>query len=420
MMRVAPPSPWLSVDQTVLSVDGGLSLAEMKTRRQAMIDYILALYHEDGYFYAFLRGTPMDPRLGLYPSMSDIDNFYYALQTLDALDTIDWSACKATLESLYNDDPGSYFYQLINSSAGSGPGVFTCNDALHIFPEFGLEHLLKYDTMIEYIAGLQLPSGGFVEWYSEVFEYADLIVTHFALEALYLMDGLDAIDIDAATDFVLSCYTDDGGFSGRPSQDSLLDFVPLGLWSLRILGADDHIRHDDTLDYLLQHWDNSSGHTITESLRKTRRFLMCMENLTALSYVDSEKIVDWVFACQTTRNGAFLPFPDAPLSSERFVWLECALDILDMCGHLDALEEEIYVIEEPEYTIPQWYLDLIEEEFGTSPGGWAFPNIDIIGGLVAAGPVIIIGLVLSLPAIHLILQNRTERKARREARKKRR
>lgn len=41
-----------------------------------------------------------------------------------------------------------------------------------------------------------------------------------ALASLYLLDRLDAVDVDKAVDFVLKCYNFDGGFGTRPGSES--------------------------------------------------------------------------------------------------------------------------------------------------------------------------------------------------------
>jgi len=82
------------------------------------------------------------------------------------------------------------------------------------------------------------------------------------------------------------------------------------------------------------------------------------------------------------------------------------------------------VTEYPEYHIPQWYIDYINEHFGTTTntGGGLFPflpNIDIIPILIAGAPYVGIILLVSLPGAYIVWVNKKKKIERREQRSRR-
>lgn len=51
-------------------------------------------------------------------------------------------------------------------------------------------------------------------------EEVDTRFTLCAFAALYLLDCLNAIDVEKAVEFILKCYNFDGGFGTRPGSES--------------------------------------------------------------------------------------------------------------------------------------------------------------------------------------------------------
>ena len=412
------------------------------TRRQALINYLVALYSQHyldalysqdgycgyfGYFNGFLRSPPCDSRVSTAPDITDVKGGYTILEQIDALDVIDWSNATKLLRNLVNDNPHSMFYRLVNASADDGPDVFAEANAIELFPKFGIDYLLDIDAISDYLSSLQDPCGGFIQWQSEEVDFIpDIITTYFALSALNATGHLDKIDLNAAVDFLMSCYMDDGGFSiSLKSKESELDLAPLGLMSLKILGRSDLIRTNKTLTYLLRYWDNTTGRVNGGSVRNTRRFLLSLKTLGKLDIIDADKVVDWVVSCQTSHNGAFLPFPypEADYEDERLEWALAAVDALYMLNRTDALEETIYVEEAPVYEVPQWYIDYINRHFGTTttvPNIFHFPVT--IPAVILSTMAIMFGvsLVCSLPAMLIIYSERKERARRKHLLNRRR
>ena len=377
------------------------------TRRQAIIDYVMALYcEEDGAFYPYLGAIPRDPRIGLYPEIFDVSDPYFILKRLNATGVLDWNKCREFLKSLVNVDSQSPYYGLVNySQRSSGLGVFTSETAISIFPELDLNDWLYTDQIAQYIADRQVVGGGFTSYYDDDFISPDTITTWCALRALSALGRLDLVDTDAALDFVMSCYSDNGGFSDVPVFEAIPDVVPFGLLSLQILGRTDLIRTENTTAYLLQYWDNSTGHVPNGTLVDIERLVWSLYTLGTLDRIDINKTLSWVLRSQTIQNGAFLPIPYYNIQSEKLQCAGAATHILELTDQMDLLGENITVLEYPEYIVPQWYINYINEHFGTTTA------IDVVGILVDIASVLAIGFLVSLPGFCIVWSKRTRRAA---------
>ncbi len=404
-------SPLVSAPETAYESNRGAELdaeystvsqVHVITRRQAIIDYVMALYcEEDGAFYGYLGATPTDSRIGSYRSISDVSDPYFILKRLNATGVLDWNKCREFLKSLVNVDSQSPYYGLVNySQGGSRPGVFTSETAISIFLELSLDDWLYTDQIAQYIADRQVVGGGFTLYHSDDFISPDMITTWYALRALSALGRLDLVDTDAALDFVMSCYSDNGGFSDEPAFEAIPSVVPLGLFTLQILGRTDLIRTENTTAYLLQYWDNSTGHVPEGSLWDTERLVWSLCTLGTLDRIDINKTLSWVLKAQAIRNGAFLPIPYHGIQSERLQCAESATHILELTDQMDLLDENITVIEYPEYTVPQWYVDYINEHFGTTT------SIDVVGILVGIAPVLAIAFLVALLGVYVVWSKR--------------
>lgn len=393
------------------------------TRHQAIIDYIQALYSpEEGTFYAWLEDTPTDPRIGSYRHISNVYDPYIILKQLGSIDAFDWSNSTDFIESLANVNPSSTYYNLVNDTYRSPPSAADFYHMIELFSDFGLGDYIHENEIAEYIAGCQTSNGGF-RFYPFNEDPAGMIPTCFALQALESIGRLSAINTTAALSYVRSCYNNDGGFSEVPATEfpdieSIPDMVPLGLFCLDILGRPDLIRVQNTTDYLLQYFDEK-GTTSGGTLVNTERFVWSLYTLGTIDQINVSQMLSWVISCQTTFNGAFLPTPTSDSESERLEWIRAAVHILYLCDSIDLLDEAITVAEYPEYHIPQWYIDYINEHFGTTTttGNRPFPvwpNIDVITILLAISPYIGVILLISLPSAYIVLTKRKKRAERGE------
>jgi len=392
------------------------------TRHQAILDYIQALYSQEGRFYGWLEDTPTDPRIGSYPNIYRVYDPYRILKQLGSTDMFDWSNCTEFLKALTNTDSSSPYYNLVNYSQSWAPDTITCDVAIQLFPELGLDEYIHDNEIADYIASCQTSNGGFRLFASNE-DPAEMIITWSALQAMDSIGRLSSIDTTAALNYVLSCYHDDGGFANVPDIESIPDIVPLGLFCLNILGRPDLIRVQNTTDYLLQYFDDA-GTTSGGTLVNTERFVWSLYTLGTLDQINVTQMLSWVISCQTHQNGAFLPIPSGDIESARLEWIRAAVHVLYLCDRIDLLDENFTVTEYPEYHIPQWYIDYINEHFGTTTttGGGLFPfwpDIDIVAILIASAPYAGIILLVSLPGAYIIWSNKKKKLERREQRNRR-
>jgi len=381
------------------------------TRHQAILDYIQALYSsEEGRFYGWLEDTPTDPRIGSCPDIYSIYDPYRILKQMGSTGFIDWSNCTKFLTSLVNTDPPSIYYDLVNFSQQTAPSTISCDVTIQLFPELGLDEYIHDDKIADYIASCQTSNGGF-RLRSSNEDPADMIITWSALQALDSIGQLSAIDATAALNYVLSCYHADGGFANVPDIEAIPDIVPLGLFCLNILGRSDLIRVQNTTDYLLQYFDDK-GTTTGGTVVNTERFIWSLYTLGTLDQINVTQMLSWVLSCQTHQNGAFLPIPTMDYQRERLEWIRAAVHILYLCDSIDLLNENFTVTKYPEYHIPQWYIDYIEEHFGTNTGG-------IVAFFMAGAPYVGIILLVSFPGAYIVWVNKKKKLERREQRSRR-
>ena len=255
------------------------------TRRQAILDYLQALYvPREGIFNLWLGDTPTDYRIGSYRHISNVNDPYTILKQLNGTEAFDWSNCTKFLESLVNVDPSSIYYNLVNNSYRSPPSTLDFYDIIQLFSELGLKNYIHKDEIANYIASCQTSDGGFRSFpFNE--DPAGMMQTCFSLQALESIGRIPAIDTTAALNYVLSCYHNDGGFSNVPDAESMPDIVPLGLFSLRILGRSDLIRVQNTTDYLLQYFDDK-GTTTGGTLVNTERLVWSLYTLGTMDQID--------------------------------------------------------------------------------------------------------------------------------------
>jgi prenyltransferase beta subunit len=366
-----------------------VSASHNVSRRDAVLDYIQALYSQEGIFYGWLEATPIDPRIGSYRYIANVYDPYTILKQLGSTDVIDWSNCTNFLMSLVNIAPSSIYYDLVNSSQLSPPTPVSCDFAIQLFPDLGLSGLIHDDAIATYIASCQTSNGGF-RFYASYNDSAEMmVVTWSALRALGSIGRLSVIDTSAALSYVLSCYHTDGGFSNTPDAEAEPNVVPLGLFCLNILGHPDLIRTQNTTDYLLQYFGGAST-TFVDSLVNTEGIVWSLYTLGTLDQINVTQMLSWVISCQTAYNGAFLPAPDTDLESERLFFTEAAVHILYLCDRIDLLNETITVEEYPVYHIPQWYIDYINGHFETTTDiGALAPYVGIISLVGLSGVYIV-------------------------------
>ncbi len=427
---IVPPTP--EIDHTPIPHGNGgiLAVGYNTTRRQAIMEYVMALYQPAyGTFYLYLHDWPYDPRFSLYPTMEHVYVPFVILRYLDYIDDFDWTNSTRFLQSLTNDPSKDDEYGPINMSEAVCSDTFVCNMATDMYPELDIGDALDIDAVVEFLSNLQVPSGGFLvdKWAYEIAD-ADLVPTWDALETLDRLGRPSAIDRNRALDFVLSCYHGNG-FSYYPFSSVDVYATPPGLMCLGHLNATDRIDRENVISFVLFHFDNQSGCAASGTLVETERLIWSLYLLDALDRIDCDAVVQWVLWCQSPAHGGFLSSPDADIYDERLVYCRSALHILSMLGRMDVLDRKFLMYGYPEHTTPSSYYREVDEwnrqHSSTSPGaGWGgFPNVDIVGTVAGSLPMLLCMVCVGAPFLCICNSDREERARRallKERRKRRR
>lgn len=391
-------------------------LAESYTtsRREAIVDYVIALQAPEGYFHGYLLEPPPFELDGTYATFSAVLDAYETLMYIGCVDELDWSKTVEFLLSLIDDG-------FLNMSKNDAPSVYTCWTAFTLLPNLGITTEIDVTANAQFVAGLQQIDGGFLARPSNTIP--TLVRTYYALDMLRIAERLDLIDLAAARNFVLGCYNDDGGFGNTLQEESDFNYAPAGILLMDILGLQDELNVSRTTDYLLQFWDNDSGCDIQADLLFTQRITWSLWLLGNEDSIDAAKMLQWVLGLQKHAHGEFVGYPEADLENERLVFANYATHILAMYNGDSFLDSDFLVEETPVWTIPQWWIDYINSEWSTSPVGkdgipigFVFPDLSFIIPLV---PYMLLAAAIVTPALWITARNRNRQIERREQKKKR-
>ncbi len=394
-----------------------ISLAQFtKSREQAIVDYLTALYDEKGYFHYSLSAPPYEGLLGLYPGLVDIYDGYLTLNTLDSINKIDLNESKDLLENLINTDVDSEFFGLINDSHSIGPNVAGLYTGLALFQGFGMMDLLDLELIANWVASCQQTDGGFSS--NIEFTASRITYTYFAIELLSQFEYLDRINTDTCVSFVLDCINSDGGFGNSPSSESDSEITPLGLMVLETLGSKTEINETSILKFELDNWDNETGSNIEGSIVETERSLWSFSLLDSLNLINTEQAIEWILSCQSHQDGSFRMYPDD--DSDRLEFCRAAVHSLELLNSLDSLIATFTVQVEPVWEIPQWYLDRISDLTDTTsenPGeSFIIPDMTwLVNGLISIAPF----SICLIPLLYYVYVDKQEKAERRQIKKRR-
>ena len=402
------------IPNTALSDNFMLAESYTTSRREAIVDYVMALQAPEGYFHGYLlEPPPFDPD-GTYATFSPVLDAYETLMYIDCVDELDWSKTVEFLLSLIDDG-------FLNMSKNDEPSAYTCWTALTLLPNLGIGTEIDVTANAQFVASLQQIDGGFLARPSNTIP--TLVRTYYALDMFRIANRLDFIDLAAARSFVLDCYKGDGGFSNTLQGESDFNYAPAGILLMDILGLQDELNVSLTTDYLLQFWDNESGCDTQADLLFTERIAWSLWLLGKEESIDTAELLQWVLGLQKHAHGEFVGFPEADLDNERLVFANYATHILAMYNGSHLLDSDFLVEETPVWTIPQWWIDYINSEWSTIPDdndgipiGFVFPDLSFIISLL---PYMIVAAVLVTPALWITARNRKRQIERREQKKKR-
>lgn len=390
--------------------------AYLTTRRDAIVDYVKALQAPEGYFHAYLQAPPPFDLDGTPAGLGEALDAYYTLEQIDRITSVDWNQTKEFLATLVDRDTG-----LLNLTKYIGPSTVSCLDAVTFYADIGLGYLFDVDTIAEFAASFQHPSGGF--YLDSVSTHPDLLGTYCGVCTLQEIGRMDLMDIQKAKEFVESCYDESGWYADAPGGLENIFITPAGIILSDILGISNEDKENATAMYLMQNWDNIVGaDSVDETLYTTERILWSLDLLNRKELIDTDKMFVWVLNLQKHWNGAFVGYPEASLEQERLVFAKYATHILSMYDGISLLDEDFSVVEEPVWEIPQWWIDYINSEWSTTTthdgnhGYFVWPDLSVILGYL---PAILLISIICIPAILVVAWTRNERMKKRQIKKDR-
>lgn len=166
---------------------------------------------------AFLRGygrSHSTYQYGItdYLRMSGIYWLSTCLDLLHSLEATDRDFITDYIQKCYHPSIGGY-----SPSPNHDPHLLYTLSAVQVLVQFNRMDLINKAELAKYIKGLQQEDGSF---FGDQWGEVDTRFSFCAVACLKLIDCLEVIDVDRATEFVLSCLNFDGGFGCIPGAES--------------------------------------------------------------------------------------------------------------------------------------------------------------------------------------------------------
>ena len=166
---------------------------------------------------AFLRGygrSHSTYQYGItdYLRMSGIYWFSTCLDLLHSLEASDREFIIDYIQKCYHPSIGGY-----SPSPNHDPHLLYTLSAIQVLVQFNRMDLINKIDLAKYIKGLQQEDGSF---FGDQWGEVDTRFSFCAVACLKLIDCLEVVDVDRATEFVLSCLNFDGGFGCIPGAES--------------------------------------------------------------------------------------------------------------------------------------------------------------------------------------------------------
>lgn len=169
---------------------------------------------------------------------------------------------------------------------------------------------INIENCVNYVKTLQQKDGSF---FGDKWGEIDTRFSFCALATLKLLNRLDAIDLDKAVEFVMSCNNQiDGGFGSKPGSESHSAYVYCCIGALAIAGQLKLVDVDQLGWWLSQRQLPSGGlNGRPEKLPDLCYSWWCLSSLQMIGkmhLIDHGKLVSFILACQDDEGG----FSDRP------------------------------------------------------------------------------------------------------------
>ncbi|KAI1287304.1 Geranylgeranyl transferase type-2 subunit beta [Halotydeus destructor] len=201
----------------------------------------------------------------------------------------------------------------VSASVDHDPHMLYTLSAIQILSIYGSleEGILDLDKVVSYVKSLQQDDGSF---YGDKWGEVDLRFSFCAIATLSLIDRLDEINIDSAVEFIMKCNNGlDGGFGSRPGSESHAGLIYCALGSLSITGRLDLVDAELLGWWLCERQLPSGGLNgrpeKLPDLCYSWWVLASLHILGRLHWIDREKLLKFILACQDEESGGFSDRP---------------------------------------------------------------------------------------------------------------
>lgn len=170
---------------------------------------------------------------------------------------------------------------------------------------------VNIENCVNYIKSLQQKDGSF---FGDKWGEVDTRFSFCALATLKLLNRLDAIDLDKAVEYVMSCNNQiDGGFGSKPGSESHSAYVYCCVGSLAIAGKLDLVDTEHLGWWLSERQLPSGGLNgrpqKLPDLCYSWWCLSSMKMINMMHLIDHERLLSFILACQDEEQGGFSDRP---------------------------------------------------------------------------------------------------------------
>lgn len=253
-----------------------------------------------------LNKTKDSDAIGYYSNeYLKIAAFYWGIGALSCLNKVD---------SLNKDEVIAFVLNCQQQSGGFGGSIG--HDETITNTHYSLLILLSLDSskvnlisegIVKYIKSLQNPSDG--SFKLDKFGETDTRFSYCAVSSLKLLNRLEEIDLNKATEFILSCQNFDGGFGGTPGAESHAAYTFCCVGFLGITNQLHLINQDLTCQWLAARQTHLGGFNgRPEKLADVCYswwVLSCFYMMKKENYIDKDLLKDFIFKCQDVEDGGF-------------------------------------------------------------------------------------------------------------------
>ncbi|XP_066261649.1 geranylgeranyl transferase type-2 subunit beta [Euwallacea similis] len=267
-----------------------------------------------------------------------------ALELMNAQPTQDKESIVTYIKQCQDPQSGG-----LSACIGHDPHILHTLSGVQILATYDRLDAIDINAVVKYVQSLQQADGSFAgDKWGEI----DTRFSFCSVMTLSLLKRMDAIDVNKAVNFVESCRNFDGGFGSRPLSESHAGLIYCNVGFLSLTHRLDLVDRDTLAWWLCERQLPSGGlNGRPEKLPDVCYSWWVLSSLSILGrlhWIDSEKLKEFIFACQDSETGGFADRPGDMADPFHTVFGLAALSLL--------AEESLQKVN-PTYCMPQHVID---------------------------------------------------------------